>query len=68
MISILASVKGRGISLLGESLGVYFSIHQKWSKLGTLLQTSANEEKMRKKFKKLTVHPVLGPSFDSAFF
>ncbi len=30
---------------------LYFSFHQKWSKLGTLLQTDANGAEMKKKLK-----------------
>jgi hypothetical protein len=36
----------------GESL--YFNFHQKWSKLGTLSQTDANEAEIKKKVEKLT--------------
>jgi hypothetical protein len=55
--------KGRGTSLHGGSL--YFSFHQKWSKLDTFLQSDSNEAEMKKKF--LTLRSVIGPSFDSAF-
>jgi hypothetical protein len=34
---------------MGGSL--YFGFHQKWSKLGTLLQTDAKVAEMKKKFK-----------------
>jgi hypothetical protein len=40
--------KGRGVFLHGGIL--QFSFHQKWSKLGTLLQTDANETEINKKF------------------
>jgi hypothetical protein len=43
----------RGTSLHGGSL--FFSFHLKWSKLGTLLQTDANEADMKKKFKILHI-------------
>jgi hypothetical protein len=41
-------MKGMGTSLHAGSL--YFSFHQKWCKLGTLLQTDASEAEMSKKF------------------
>jgi hypothetical protein len=54
--------KGRGTSLQGGSF--YFRFHQKWSKLGTILQTGSNEAETKKNCKFMTVRPVIGPSFD----
>ncbi len=44
----IKNIKKRKIGAL-----LYFFAHQKWSKLGTLLQTEANEEEMKKKFTKI---------------
>ncbi len=57
--------KGRGTWLHGETL--YFSFHQKWSKLGTLLQENTIRAELKINSKFLTVCPVLKPSFDSTF-
>jgi hypothetical protein len=40
-------MKERGSSLHG---GSYLSFHQKWSKLGTLLQSDAYEAEMKKNY------------------
>jgi hypothetical protein len=37
---------------------MYFSFHQKWSKLGTLLQSDAKKAEMKKKNKILTMRFV----------
>jgi hypothetical protein len=58
-------MKGRGSLLHGGSL--YFSFHQKRSKLGIFLQTDANNAEMKKKSKFLTVPLVIGHCFYSGF-
>jgi hypothetical protein len=51
--------------------GAYILVFiNKWSKLGALLQTDANEAKMKKKFKISDIAPsfiAIGLSFDSTF-
>jgi hypothetical protein len=48
-------MKGKGSFLHWGSL--YFSFHQKWSKLGTLVQKDAKEAEMKKKFKNFASAP-----------
>jgi hypothetical protein len=48
-------MKGRRSLLHGGSS--YFSFHQKWSKLGILVQKDAKEAEMKKKFKKFDSAP-----------
>ncbi len=43
---------------MGKAYGIYFSFHQKWSKLGTFLQTDANEAEMKKKLKNFDSVPT----------
>jgi hypothetical protein len=50
---------------LGGSL--YLSFHQKWRKLGTLLQTYALEAEMKKNVKFLTVYQIIGHNFTVHF-
>jgi hypothetical protein len=61
-------LRGRGTSLHGGSF--YLSFHQKWSKLGTLLQTDANEAEIKKKNKNFLqcTHLYVGPSFFTVHF
>jgi hypothetical protein len=47
----IKNIKKRKIGAL-----LYFFAHQKWSKLGTLLQTDANEAGMKKKINKNFFH------------
>jgi hypothetical protein len=58
------SFSKRGALHYSEGLGsLYFNFHQKWSKLGTILQTGSNEAETKKNCKFMTVRPVIGPSF-----
>jgi len=61
----------KGLPVLDYIEGAYILVFiNKWSKLGVLLQTDANEAKMKKKIKISDIAPcfiAIGLSFDSTF-